>query len=94
MPAPLTAKFALQGPGGNFFGEEITIEFRIVKKLDEMEHVVATCELSDHGEITFEEAFIALKAASGCKPWALELIKKAKEQVKEDPTSNDIMMFQ
>jgi hypothetical protein len=36
MPAPFVAKFSLQGPGGNFFGEEITVEFRIIKKLDEM----------------------------------------------------------
>jgi hypothetical protein len=36
MPAPLVAKFSLQGPGGNFFGEEITIQFRLIKKLDEM----------------------------------------------------------
>jgi len=40
-----------------------------------MEHVVAACELSDLAEVTFDEAFIALKAASGCKPWALELLK-------------------
>lgn len=75
MPAPFVAKFSLQGPGGNFFGEEITIEFRIIKKLDEMQHVVAACELSDQCDITFDEAFTAIKATSGFKPWALDLIK-------------------
>lgn len=75
MPAPLVAKFSLQGPGDNYFGEEITIQFRIIKKLDEMQHVISACELSDQGEITFDQAFVALKAASGCYPWALDLIK-------------------
>jgi hypothetical protein len=40
-----------------------------------MVHVVAACDLSDQGETTFDEAFKALKATSGCKAWALELIK-------------------
>jgi hypothetical protein len=40
-----------------------------------MTHVVAACELSDQCDITFDEAFNALRATSGFKPWALDLIK-------------------